>query len=117
MSNGFIYDRGCGPQIAGTRITVFNLIPYFLEADTTEATICKIYNLSPGQVAAARAYVLNHFDDVMAVHRKIEARNAAGNPPEVVEQMRRTHVAFETYRRQFSERKRAEALAKGRIGR
>jgi hypothetical protein len=42
MSNGFIYDRGCGPQIAGTRITVFNLIPYFLEADTTEATICKI---------------------------------------------------------------------------
>ena len=112
MSNGYIHDRGCGPQIVGRRITVFNLVPYFRDPDTTEAMICQIYELSPDQVAAARAYVLNHFDEVMSVHRRIEARNAAGNPPEVVERMKRTHEAFEAYRHQFNERKCAEALCK-----
>jgi uncharacterized protein (DUF433 family) len=114
MSNGIILDRGCGPQIAGRRITVFNLVPYFLDPDTTEAAICQTYELSPEQVAAARAYVLSHFDEVMAVHCRIEARNAAGNPPEAVERMKRTHEAFEMYRRNFDERKRAEALSQGR---
>ncbi len=77
MAIDIIHDRGRGPEIVGTRITVYNLLPYFLEPDTTEALICRIYGLSPEQVAAARAYVLNHFEGVTAMHQRIEARNPA----------------------------------------
>ena len=74
MSIDIIHDRGRGPEIVGTRITVYDLLPYFLEPDTTEAFICRIYDfLTPQQVAAARAYVLNHFEAVMAEHQRIEA--------------------------------------------
>jgi uncharacterized protein (DUF433 family) len=108
MSIDIIHDRGRGPEIVGTRITVYNLLPYFLEPDTTEALICRIYGLSPEQVAAARAYVLNDFEAVMAVHQRIEARNAAGNPPEVVERLERMHARFESFRQRLAERQRAE---------
>src|SRR5437763_14485979 len=83
-----IHDRGRGPEIRGTRITVYNLLPYFLDPTATEAYICRIYDLAPEQVAAARAYVLNNPDTVLAVHLGIEARMAAGNPPQVIEQAR-----------------------------
>ncbi|MGO8690075.1 MAG: hypothetical protein ACLQLG_10610 [Thermoguttaceae bacterium] len=110
MNTDVIHDRGRGPEIVGTRITVYNLLPYFLEPDTTEALICQIYDsLAPQQVAAARAYVLNHFEAVMAEHHRIEARNAAGNPPEVAERLERTHAAFESFRQRLAERQRAEA--------
>ncbi len=86
MATDLIHDRGRGPELVGTRITVYNLLPNFLDASATEAYICKLYDLSPEQVAAARAYVLNHPDTVLARHLEIEVRMAEGNPPEVIEQ-------------------------------
>jgi len=110
MSIDVIHDRGRGPEIVGTRITVYDLLPYFLEPDTTEALICRIYDfLTPQQVAAARAYVLNHFQAVMAEHQRIEVRLAAGNPPEVVERLERTHAAFESFRQRRAEQARKES--------
>ena len=32
-----IHDRGRGPEIVATRITVYNLLPYFLDGAVTEA--------------------------------------------------------------------------------
>lgn len=32
MSNELMHDRGRGPEIIGTRITVYNLLPYFSTA-------------------------------------------------------------------------------------
>lgn len=92
MSADLIHDRGRGPEIVGTRITVYNLLPYFLDCATTETDIAQLYDLTVEQVAAARAYVLNHADAVLARHREIEARLARGNPPEVVEQLKETHA-------------------------
>ena len=111
MSVDIIHDRGRGPEIVGTRITVYDLLPYFLEPDTTEALICRIYDfLTPQQVAAARAYVLNHFEAVMAEHERIEARLAAGNPPELVERLERTHAAFESFRQRRAEQVRKQPV-------
>src|SRR5277367_2783249 len=94
MASELIHDRGRGPEIAGTRITVYNLLPHFLDSTATEAIICRIYELTAEQVAAARAYVFNHLDTVLAQHLQIEARMAAGNPPQVIEQAKQTHAAF-----------------------
>src|SRR5215218_1730825 len=60
MSAKVIHDRGRGPEIAGTRITVYNLLQSFLDPKVTEEEICRVYELTPEQVAAARAYVLSN---------------------------------------------------------
>jgi uncharacterized protein (DUF433 family) len=109
MTTNLIHDRGRGPELVGTRITVYNLLPDLLDPTATEAYICRIYNLTAEQVAAARAYILNNPDTVLAQHLKIEERIAAGNPPEVVEQMKRTHDTFMKFKKWLEERNAADA--------
>ncbi len=89
-----IVDRGRGPEVAGTRITVYNLLTHFLDATATEASICRLYDLTPEQVAAARAYVFAHADTVPAGHLRIEARIAEGNAPEVIAQARESRATL-----------------------
>ena len=98
MTNNLIHDRGHGPEIGGTRITVYNLLPEFLDPAMTEAALCEAHELTPQQVAAARAYVLNHADTVLARHLEIEERMSAGNPPEIIERAKRTHETFLRFR-------------------
>lgn len=97
MESPLIHDRGRGPELVGTRITVYNLIPYFLNPETTETQIACGAGITPGQVAAMRAYVLRHYAEVMAVHQQIEERIRRGieaqNTPEF--QTRRARVAEE----------------------
>jgi len=109
MATELLHDRGRGPELIGTRITIYNLLPYFLDPLASEEYICRMCSLSAEQVAAARAYVLNNFEAVMAVHRRIEARIAAGNPPEVLEQGKRTHERFMRFKEWLAERDRLTA--------
>ena len=109
MATDLINDRGRGPELVGTRITVYHLLPHFLDPGETEASICRAYQLTPEQVAAARAYVLNNPDAVLAEHLKIEARMAAGNPPEVIEQAKRTRATFLRFREWLAEREKVAA--------
>jgi uncharacterized protein (DUF433 family) len=111
MTCELIHDCGRGPEIVGTRITVYNLLPDFLDSTATEAQICQLYDLTPEQVAAARAYVLNNPDTVLAEHMRIEAKMSAGNRPEVLEKARRTHAAFVSFKEWLDRRKAAEAQA------
>jgi uncharacterized protein (DUF433 family) len=111
MSSDLIHDRGRGPEIVGTLITVYNLLPYFLDAGTTETEIAKLYGLTVEQVAAARAHVLNHADAVLARHREIEARLARGNPPEVVEQLKKTHARLLQFKEWRARRDEADAAS------
>ena len=114
MASKLIHDRGRGPELAGTRITVYNLLPDFLDPTATEADICRLYELTPQQVAAARAYVLENADRVLAEHIEIETRMAAGNPPEVIEQAKQTHETLRRFREWLAERDHEEAhLANG----
>ncbi len=98
MPSSVIQDRGRGPEIAGTRITVYNLLQAFLDPAATEEEICRVYSLTPAQVAAARAYVLSNPDTVLAEHLRIEERMAAGNPPEVREQAERAKATFKSFK-------------------
>lgn len=109
MASELIHDRGRGPEIVGTRITAYNLLPYFLDATATEAFLCRLYELTPEQVAAARAYVLNNVETVLNRHLDIEARMAAGNPPEVRERAEVTHAAFLRFKDWLVKRRQAEA--------
>src|SRR5690349_20077478 len=107
MSSDFIHNRGRGPEIVGTRITVYNLVPYFLDPAVTESYIGELYELTPEQIAAARAYVINNTEAVLARHAQIEARLKAGNPPEVREKAKEIHTRFLKFREWAAQRKRA----------
>ena len=109
MPNDLIHDRGRGPEIRGTRITVYNLLPHFLDPTETEAYIGRVYELTAEQVASARAYVFNNPQEILAQHLEIEARMAEGNPPEVIEAARVTHTTFLNFKKWLSERERAGA--------
>jgi uncharacterized protein (DUF433 family) len=77
-----IIDRGRGPELAGTRITVYDLIPY-LKAGRSPNYIAAALGLSTAQVETLARYIDEHHDEVMAANAKIEERIARGNPPEV----------------------------------
>jgi uncharacterized protein (DUF433 family) len=109
MTTDLLHDVASGPEVSGTRITVYNLLPYFLDPTATEDYICRLYELTPEQVAAARAYVLNNADTVLAQHLKIEARIAAGNPPEVIEQAKETRARLQKFREWLTDRNAAAA--------
>ena len=113
LATDLIGDRGRGPEIVGTRITVYNLLPNFLDPTATEDSICRLYDLTPDQVAAARAYVLNNPETILARHLDIEARMAAGNPPEVIERAEQIHAAFLRFKDWVAERREAEAQEDG----
>jgi uncharacterized protein (DUF433 family) len=91
MTKDLIHDCGA---IAGSRINVDHLLPYFLDRTATETYICRLYGLTPEQVAAARAFVLNNPETVLARHLRIEARTAAGNSPDVSQRAQETHDRF-----------------------
>ena len=79
----------------------------------TEASICRIYDLTPEQVAAARAYILNNPDAVLAEHLKIDARVSAGNAPEVIERAKQTHATFVSLKEWLVQRQQVEAREAG----
>jgi uncharacterized protein (DUF433 family) len=109
MATELIHDRGRGPEIVGTRVTVYNLMPQLLDASVTEDQICRLYDLTPEQVAAARAYVLSNPETVLAEHLKIEARLAEGNSPAVIDQARQTRATFLRFKEWLARRQEAEA--------
>lgn len=104
MDRELLHDRGRGPEVRGTRITIHTLLPYFLDPTATEGYLCKLYRLTPEQVAAARAYILEHYEEVLTEHRRIEARLSAGNPPEVEARTEKVRTAFEEFRARQKER-------------
>ena len=108
MTTDLIQDRGRGPEIVGTRITVYNLLQSFLDPTVTEDEICRVYDLTPRQVAAARAYVLGNPDTVLAEHLKIEQRLAAGNTPEVRAHAGRALQTLQEFKRWLAEREEQE---------
>ena len=93
MANSMIEERPGDPAIQGTRISVLDVFLDLLESDLTEEMIAKRLSLSAIQVAAARAYILNNPEAILARHHQIEARSKANlNPPEVVERARKTQA-------------------------
>jgi uncharacterized protein (DUF433 family) len=109
MATQLIHDQGRGPEINGTRITIYTLLPHFLDPDTSEASICERYDLTPEQVAAARAYVLNQPDVVLGGYLQIEAKLVPGNPPEVVEKAEKTRAALLSFKEWLARRESTEA--------
>ena len=79
-----------GPQIEGTRITVFDILDY-VKQDWPVEQIADWLQISPIQVEAAVEYIDNHKQEVEEEYQKILAREAKGNPPEIQARLEASH--------------------------
>jgi uncharacterized protein (DUF433 family) len=77
-----IIDRGRGPEIEGTRITVYDIWDYARE-DWHRDMIASTLRLSSAQVEAALKYIEAHKEEVLAEYDRIVERERRGNPPEL----------------------------------
>jgi uncharacterized protein (DUF433 family) len=82
MLEAKITKTGRGPEIAGTRITVYDVIEYY-KAGRHRDVIADTLELSSQQVEVAIRYIEEHRDEVMADYEKNMDRIRRGNPPEL----------------------------------
>lgn len=85
-----IVDRGRGPQLSTSRITVQDLVPYFQLNYSYDDILEIMPTLSVAEIQVAQRYVDEHREEVMEEDRRIRERNATRrNPPHVEELFRR----------------------------
>src|SRR5437763_743606 len=79
-----IVDRGRGPQLSNSRITVQDLVPYFQEKYTYQQIMEMMPVLTVEDIQTVERYVQDNHDAVMEQDRRIRERQAARRkPPEV----------------------------------
>jgi uncharacterized protein (DUF433 family) len=88
-----IHDRGRGPEIRGTRITVYSILDFVIEGWYPER-IAEFFQIHPQEVEAAWAYIRAHTLEVLREYVKILERSERGNPPELQAKLDARHEQF-----------------------
>jgi uncharacterized protein (DUF433 family) len=82
-----IIDRGRGPEIQGTRITVYDVVDYWKEGWRYDQ-IAALFRLPPDDIQQAIDYIEAHKQEVMADYDEIVKRHLNYRyPPEVQEKI------------------------------
>src|SRR5438132_7781294 len=82
MTKPTIHDRGRGPEIEGTRITVYDVMDYYIDG-WPAARIANWLSQRTDDIQAAIDYIEAHRAEVEEDYRKIVERAERGNPPEL----------------------------------
>jgi uncharacterized protein (DUF433 family) len=90
MKTARIINRGRGPEIEGTRITIYDIWDYARQNWHRDA-IATTLRLSSAQVAAALEYIEQHKEETLAGYEKILERERRGNPPELQAKLDEIH--------------------------
>ena len=84
-----IINRGSGPEIEGTRITIYDVMDYLQEGWRYDQ-IAGLFRLPPDDIQAAIAYIEAHKKEVMTAYQQILARHEnVQYSPEVPEKLSR----------------------------
>ena len=107
MNKPVIQDYGRGPQLPSSRITVYDVMDYYLDG-WPAGRIANWLSQSQAEIEAAIEYIDAHRAEVDVEYRKILERCERGNPPEVQAMLdaRRPiiHAKMEEIRRKARER-------------
>jgi uncharacterized protein (DUF433 family) len=112
MLEAKIIDRGRGPEIAGTRITVYDVLDYH-QAGRHRDMIADTLELSSQQVEVAIRYIEEHRDEVTEGYNRILARHARGNPPELQSKLDAIRGSARAKLEELRRLKKAEASDEG----
>lgn len=96
MKTHQIVDRGDGPKIEGTRVSVFTIFEY-LEKGRSREWIADCLGLSSRQVQVAMDYIDEHRADVQAEYEKIADRIRSGNPPSIEQRLQKARERFQEW--------------------
>ena len=92
-----IIDRGRGPEIAGSRITVYDVLAE-TQAGATPEDLAQWYQLEIAQIRLALEYIDQHREEVLRDYEAIRARHARGNAPEILERLQHSRARLEAAR-------------------
>lgn len=111
-----IVDRGRGPQLSTSRITVQDLFPYFQLGYSDEQIIRDVMpSLSAAEIGVVRRYVQEHHDEVLEEDRLIREWNATRkNPPEIQETLRHGRSQRLAWLESRKNRRPQDAASEGR---
>jgi len=84
-----IVDLGRGPQLTDSRITVQDIVPYWKLRFSDEQILEEMPALRLEQLQVLLEYIRTHYEEVMAVDRRIEARNKAREQASDLENIQR----------------------------
>ena len=84
-----IVDRGRGPQLSTSRITVQDLVPYLQKQWSHEQIIEIMPVLTVEEIETVERYVQENYQAVMEQDRRIRERAAARQKPPEVEEAER----------------------------
>jgi uncharacterized protein (DUF433 family) len=89
-----IINRGRGPELAGTRITVYDILEH-VRAGYSRAGIAVMLGLDTRSVDVALDYIRAHEAEVNAEYQRIMDRIQAGNPPEIKAKLEASSAKFQ----------------------
>jgi uncharacterized protein (DUF433 family) len=95
-SDEVIIDRGRGPEIKGTRITVYSILDYIIEGWHPHR-IADFFRITSAEVEAAWDYIREHTLEVLREYVKILERAEQGNPPELQAKIDAGHRRFQEF--------------------
>lgn len=77
-----IIDRGRGPEVEGTRVTVYRIMDFIREGSSADRIATEL-SLTEEQVCVALDYIAAHGRDVAAEYDKILQRVQQHNPSHI----------------------------------
>lgn len=104
-----IHDRGRGPEIKGTRITVYDILDY--RGKYTTEWIAEFFKVTIEQVEAAYAHIDSHKDTVLAAYDRMNARARDFSSPEAIASAERGRKRMELVRNRIAQRKMEQSNA------
>jgi uncharacterized protein (DUF433 family) len=84
-----IIDRGRGPELEGTRVTIFRIMDFVRDGSSPEE-MARELELSDDQVSLALDYIAAHRAEVQAVYDQILRRVSSPNPEWVEARLAKT---------------------------
>src|SRR5712692_9782794 len=103
-SDEIISDRGRGPEIKGTRITIYSVLDWVLAGWHPER-IADFFGIHPEEVEAALEYIREHTLEVVREYVKILERAERGNPHELQAKLDAGHEQFQQLLKKVREAK------------
>ena len=98
------HDRRRVREIAGTRITVYDVLDYH-KLGWHRDVIAVTLSINSRQVEAAIRYIEEHRDEVMADYEEMLARDTRGNPPGLQTKLDAAHERLQARLRDIREAK------------
>jgi uncharacterized protein (DUF433 family) len=101
-----IVDRGRGPQLSTSRVTVQDLVPYFQDGCSYEEIIHWIPTLTQEEIAIVDRFYQEHKEELDEQDRRIRERSAQRkNSPEIEAFLRLGQEKMAVLREEFKKKK------------